>query len=301
MKQIKRIVILSLFALTIALLPAGGVSAQNKQAHETLPATQAPIDCDPDGGADSYAGRGNNPRSHYYRHADYYRLRSNDTLLILPRFDTMQQTTEWSCGNVAVLVALRYLGLGGNETEWQLSVKMHSMIDRSNSTDTAALPGTARCVADYGTRLADMHRYLQGVDSLRIVSTSFRESYTESDVVKPGDLFPACDVGNLRPTFASVDTFASWLTEQLRALRPVLVEWSDWDGHWVCIIGIDTNGTPGFTGDDTLIFADPYDTSDHQQDGYTTAPLERFFYLWKDRAIAPKPYQLQPFIVLERR
>lgn len=300
----KHIVILSIFVQTIALLTTGGVSAQSKQVHENLTTNQALTDCTPNGGAYSYAGQGNNPNSHYYRHADYYHLISNDTLLILPRFGTMQQTTEWSCGNVAALMALQYLGLAGNKTEWQLAVKMHSMIDRSNCTDTTVappLPGTARCVADYGTRLADMHHYLQGVDSLHIVSTSFRENYTDGDLVQPGDLFPACDVGNLRPTFASADMFVSWLTEQLRALRPVLVQWSDWDGHFVCIIGIDNNGTADFIGDDTLIFADPYDTTDHKQDGYTTASLVRFFYLWKDRAIAPKPYQLQPFIVLERR
>lgn len=290
----KHIVILSLFGLVIALLPTSGVSAQSKQ-------TQVSADCDPNGGADKYTGWGDNSRSHYYRHADYYNLCSNDTLLILPHFGTMQQTTEWSCGNVAVLMALQYLGLAGNETEWQLAVKMHTMTDRSNSTDTIALPGSARCIADYGTRLADMHHYLQGVDSLHIVSTSFRENYTESDLVQPGDLFPACDVGNLCPTFDSGDKFVSWLIEQLRVLRPVLVQWSEWDGHFVCIIGIDNNGTPDFIGDDILIFADPYDTTDHWQDGYTTAPLGRFFYLWKDRTIAPKPYQLQPFIVLERR
>ena len=39
-----------------------------------------------------------------------------------------------------------------------------------------------------------------------------------------------------------------------------MVEWGDWDGHWVAIIGYDNNGTPSI-GDDTLIFADPYDTS----------------------------------------
>ena len=78
-----------------------------------------------------------------------------------------------------------------------------------------------------------------------------------------------------------------------------MVEWGDWDGHWVSIIGYDNNGTPS-TGDDTLIFADPYDTSDHWQDGYAIFPLERFFYMWQDRKVAPKPYQLQPFIVVDK-
>ena len=46
-----------------------------------------------------------------------------------------------------------------------------------------------------------------------------------------------------------------------------MVEWGDWDGHW--------------------------------QDGYYFYPLERWFYMWQDRKVAPKPYQLQPFIVID--
>ena len=55
------------------------------------------------------------------------------------------------------------------------------------------------------------------------------------------------------------------------------------------------------TGDDTLIFADPYDTSDHWQDGYSIFPLEKFFYMWQDRKVAPKPYQLQPYIIIDKK
>jgi hypothetical protein len=76
-----------------------------------------------------------------------------------------------------------------------------------------------------------------------------------------------------------------------------MVEWGDWDGHWQTIIGYDTMGTPSF-GDDMIIFADTYDTSDHWQDGYCFYPAERFFYMWKDRAIAPKPFQLQPYMII---
>ena len=78
-----------------------------------------------------------------------------------------------------------------------------------------------------------------------------------------------------------------------------MVEWADWDGHWQAIIGYDNNGTPGI-GDDILIFADPYDTSDQWQDGYYYYPLERWFYMWSDRNVAPKPYQLQPYIIIDK-
>ena len=46
-----------------------------------------------------------------------------------------------------------------------------------------------------------------------------------------------------------------------------------------------------------LIFADPYDVTDHKQDGYYTFPLGRFFGMWREGPCAEKdvPYQ-QPFV-----
>ena len=58
---------------------------------------------------------------------------------------------------------------------------------------------------------------------------------------------------------------------------PVLVAWNDWGGHWQAIIGYDTMGTET-EQDDVLIVADPYDTTDHNQDGYGVYGAERFFY-----------------------
>ena len=46
------------------------------------------------------------------------------------------------------------------------------------------------------------------------------------------------------------------------------------------------------------IMADPYDTTDHYQDGYYTVPFDRFFSMWREGA-APEGRELwqQPFIV----
>lgn len=261
----------------------------------TLAQVRATEDCDLQGGADAYASQGNNSHSKYYVNQDFFNLSSNDTLTILTHFPTMQQTTEWSCGCVSALLVLRHFGCT-DATEWSLACAMRSMTDHSLPK---AQPGTACQYADYGTSLAALHRYFATKSSFRVTATSYRLNYTPADLVKEGDLYPSCDNGNLYPTFSSPEEFASWLTVQFKQNRPIIAEWSDWDGHWVVIIGIDNNGTPQFYGDDILIFADPYDTSDHCQDGYSIAPLERFFYSWKDRAIAPKPYQLQPFLVVD--
>ncbi|MEG1781445.1 MAG: papain-like cysteine protease family protein [Clostridium sp.] len=67
----------------------------------------------------------------------------------------------------------------------------------------------------------------------------------------------------------------AFLRRQIQAGYPVLVGWNDWGGHWEVIIGYDTMGTE-HEGDDVLIFADPFDTSDHNQDGYGVVSADRF-------------------------
>ncbi len=57
-----------------------------------------------------------------------------------------------------------------------------------------------------------------------------------------------------------------------------MIAWMDWAGHWEVIIGIDTMQEDN-PSDDVLIVADPYDTSDHYQDGYYVIPAERFYYM----------------------
>lgn len=49
--------------------------------------------------------------------------------------------------------------------------------------------------------------------------------------------------------------------------------------------------------DDVLILADPYDITDHYQDGYYTYPLGRFTSLWFEGSCTAneEPYQ-QPFV-----
>ncbi|MDR1570613.1 MAG: C39 family peptidase [Oscillospiraceae bacterium] len=64
--------------------------------------------------------------------------------------------------------------------------------------------------------------------------------------------------------------------------KPILLGWDDWGGHWQVIIGYDTMGTDT-TADDVLILADPYDTTDHNQDGYYIISFERLYYNWSNR------------------
>ncbi len=67
------------------------------------------------------------------------------------------------------------------------------------------------------------------------------------------------------------------IQDYLKEGIPVMVAWNDWGGHWQVIIGYDTMGTDS-TQDDVIIVADPYDTTDHNQDGYGVYGAERFYY-----------------------
>lgn len=71
------------------------------------------------------------------------------------------------------------------------------------------------------------------------------------------------------------------LKENLKNNRPTLVEWSDWGGHWVLVVGYDTRDTDE-VADDLIYFADPYDRYDGQPDGVTSFNAERFYYMWYD-------------------
>lgn len=97
--------------------------------------------------------------------------------------------------------------------------------------------------------------------------------------------------------FQTLEEFQAFVIDHIDRGIPILVDWVDWAGHWQVIIGIDTCGTET-PYDDVLIVADPYDITDHFQDGYYTVPLGRFFGMWREGPCAEKqqPY-LQPYVV----
>ena len=77
------------------------------------------------------------------------------------------------------------------------------------------------------------------------------------------------------------------LRENLANNTPTLVEWSDWGGHWVLVIGYDTRNTDNMM-DDVIIFADPYDRHDDNPDGITWFNAQRFYYMWYDALLFGK-------------
>lgn len=88
-----------------------------------------------------------------------------------------------------------------------------------------------------------------------------------------------------------------FLKKQIKIGHPIMVEWIDWAGHWQVVIGYDDMGTHDNVSDDVLIMADPYDTTDHLQDGYTIVPAERFQYMWFDHNLQPKNQRKRQWIL----
>ena len=69
----------------------------------------------------------------------------------------------------------------------------------------------------------------------------------------------------------------AFIKQHIKDGIPVIVGWNDWGGHWQVIIGYDDMGTQ-YEGDDVIIVADSFDTTDHNQDGYGVYGAERFIY-----------------------
>lgn len=88
------------------------------------------------------------------------------------------------------------------------------------------------------------------------------------------------------------------LRENLAKGIPTLVEWIDWGGHWVVVVGLDDKGT-STTDDDDIIFADPWDRIDGTPDGYTRFNLDRFNSMWFDAFLFHRPMR-RVFIAVER-
>lgn len=213
------------------------------------------------GGAAKYEGVLDIKNSPYYTPIDIYHKKNRETLTLIERFKTIQQTTEVTCGPACALMVLEHYGKRNGYTENQLRQW------RGTSQDTTYL------------------RHMINIFD-RIGGFEYASTYD----------FPYPDTEKIKENF---------FVEYLQRGIPVIVGTDTWSGHWQVIIGYDTMGTP-HTADDVLLLADPYDTTDHQQDGYIILPLQHFYEgLWRTHfdpdykwglflAVWPQGYEYSP-------
>ncbi len=86
------------------------------------------------------------------------------------------------------------------------------------------------------------------------------------------------------------------LLDNLKAGTPTIVEWIDWGGHWVVVVGYDTRGTET-VWDDVIIFADSVDCHDDRVDGITYANYGEFDAMWFDAHYFPQGMQDRVYVV----
>ena len=96
------------------------------------------------------------------------------------------------------------------------------------------------------------------------------------------------------------EEFTTFVKSHLENKMPIIVENVEWGGHWRVIIGYDTMGDQN-GANDILIMADPYDTTDHNQDGYTIVSAQRFFYMWFDAHLFPKNEQKCQWLSVKKK
>lgn len=224
-------------------------------------------------GASSYDGLGNVGKSPYFPVFDFYNMKGTDNLTLLSKFKTYQQTTEYTCGAVAGLTVLHHLG----ETKYdevQVADIMQTHKDRNYSNKVT--PGIADERGEYGTATSGMVHFFESI------GWDVESSLTKAD-----------ESGY---SFQTPEDFKAFVIDKLKNNTPIMVENIDFGGHWRTIIGYDTMGTETIA-DDMIIMADPYDVSDHNQDGYTYTSMERFFYMWYDSHILPEAQKTQQWLV----
>lgn len=193
--------------------------------------------------------------SPYYTSRDYYSMKSTDTLTLLTSFKTIQQTTEWTCGPAALLMVLERLGVRGDLDELDLADLRHK--ERGGATNLRQMLYIVEELNNKGGKQIEFESTydMEGID----INAELPDdpAYTENEIPE------------------------SMILDHLKNGTPVLIGWDDWGGHWTVVIGYDTMGTDT-TADDVLIIADPYDTTDHCQDGYVVQSFERLYYNWKN-------------------
>jgi len=209
------------------------------------------VDLNSENGADAVERDGDHTDSPYFKSQDYYNMTSTETLTIISHFKTYQQTSEWSCGVCSALMVMDYYGKLGNYNEQILATYR-------NTEKNYNVAG--------GTSLRQAMNIFDNVGGFSYTSTyNYSQYFDESGAISDDGVYSVIN--------------ADMIVNNLKKNIPVMVCWIDWGGHWQVIIGYDTMGTET-TQDDVIIVADPYDTTDQNQDGYGVYGWERFYYNW---------------------
>ncbi|MCL2496811.1 MAG: hypothetical protein FWF04_05285, partial [Clostridiales bacterium] len=249
-------------------------------------------------------------KSPYHAHFDYFNFESGESplgggeLIILENFKTQQQTTEWTCGLTSALMALEWFGANPGQPKLLNAYSDEALTavadtykfdvdglfdDRLTEFDLAQLRGEGRTNAG-ATTLNDLKSvfdslnkdqdYLNALAVANEWDTLHNWGYISTD-----NLSSRSDTGWVLGEDGNRHYLVDGAADEgiipyyLGLGYPIIIGWDEWGGHWQAIVGYDDMGTED-TQDDVLILADPYDTTDHNQDGYFLEAFERLVFGW---------------------
>ena len=207
-----------------------------------------------------YERSGDHDNSPYYKFVDCYNLEDTDTLHVLSNFQTLQQASEYSCGPTSAAMVTNWFGKNEGETDMSL---MH-------------IRGDGKLGPTYLDEMEQIFQYMNDTydqDWVWVTTKDLKNADGEAD--PDGE---ESYVGDYCLQAGTLEDWYGLIPYLLDNDIPVMVGWDEWGGHWQVVIGYDDMGTVDKTEDDVLILADPYDTTDHNQDGYVIEGFERLVY-----------------------
>lgn len=192
-------------------------------------------------------GEYDNMNTPYYLFTDYYNMKSTSTRTIFSKFSPYQQTMADSSGIACALMVLNYLGedVQKTYTEVNLVNRYEELMNTQVYKNGTTPEGLVKLMTDIGYKAED-------ANYVELAST----------------------------TMQKIADFNSWVKETIDAGKFIFVRYQDtMDYGWHVIIGYDSMGTE-YAKDDVIIFADPFDNTDHYQDGYNASATGRFYRWW---------------------
>lgn len=202
-----------------------------------------------DGGAAAMQHKADVANSGYFSQPDIKNMKSAGSRIILEDYPSVQQKKYYTCGPAAAMTVVRYYVESGRDVDREISAMTEN--------DVASIMGTNPAGGMHpGTDIQGMERYFKKI------GWQVESSLEKGSPKTYGD-------------------FVQAVKKNLRQGIPMIVENIDWGGHWRVIIGFDSMGD-NIPDNDVLILADPYDTTDHLQDGYNLEAAKRFYHMWFD-------------------
>lgn len=256
----------SFFAISISLILPSCTQNNNIPQNVKIPIIES-VNNEIDDAA-SEEGKVNIKNSPYYKIIDFYNSSPTSTLVKLKHFKTYQQTSSWSCGAACVLMAINHLGIT-NFSENDL-VKQMDIRSPENPKDDGS----------YGASTESIVKFLK---NLGLTVTSSFDTQDENGM-----------------SFQSVKQLANFITTKINNNSVIMVENVEFGGHWRVIVGYDDMGNKEDTSTHVIVYADPCDITDHNQDGYTIGSAERLFDSWFDNHVMPKNQKIQQYVCVSK-